>query len=251
MELHDWLDIILEYLKVLAWPAIVLTLALIFRRPLIDIFKRLQKASGWGAQLELRQEIREVADDSSTTPEAIAETAEAIAETADAAADPSPPEPAQQPGKKPTTPAGRAIRDIHGRDGKYTQATIKAGRAAAETILASPLKRKEYRARMLITWYELEEVVERLGQHYGLPKGMRRVHTLVRHLSSIGHISQELESVAIRLTMLRDRLEDGAWEDLTPQAAEDFIVAARNIQTALERDEKRYFSGDSDTTSPN
>ncbi|MBS0024117.1 hypothetical protein [Microbacterium paraoxydans] len=239
MELADWLSIVLEYLKVLAWPAMVLTLALIFRRPLIDILVRLQKASGWGAQLELRQEIREAAEDSATTPEAIIEAA-TEPPIAPPAEKPSATEQSAESSKHKITPRS-SLSDVRGRDGWRTDASIEVGRAAVEALVKRDRDRAERRAVMLIRWYELEDVARRLGEKYGLPPHARRVADVASFLATKKHFSPEIESVVERLTDIRERLNDAGREDLTPQAANDFINATNNIRVAFERDEERYF----------
>lgn len=241
MDLHDWLTVVLEYLKVLSWPAIVLTLALIFRRPLVDILVRLQKASGWGAQLELRQGIREAAEDAETTPEAITEA------TTTAPPTDAPPEGETDAGQpaaetpKHTNPPGRTLPDVRGRDGKYVQASIEAGRAAVEAMVGRDRNRSERRASMLISWFELAQVAERLGEKYGLPPHARRVADVAKFLAAKNHFSPEIESVVERLTDIRERLNDAGRDDLTPQATKDFINATDTIRAAFERDEQRYF----------
>lgn len=64
MELPDILDIVLEYLKVLAWPIVVFTLALVYRRPVITLLQRLKKYSGWGQTVELVDQARDLKEDS-------------------------------------------------------------------------------------------------------------------------------------------------------------------------------------------
>lgn len=55
-------QLLLEYLKVLAWPGVVLVLALVYRVPLVRILERLRKASGFGASLHLDRELERLAD---------------------------------------------------------------------------------------------------------------------------------------------------------------------------------------------
>lgn len=53
--------LLLEYLKVLIWPVVVLILASIYRKPLVSVLYRLRKASGLGATVELENQSLELA----------------------------------------------------------------------------------------------------------------------------------------------------------------------------------------------
>lgn len=229
MELHDLLDVILEYLKVLAWPAIVLTLALIFRRPIIDILERIQEASGWGAKFKLRQQIREVADDAETTPEAIT-VSDATLETAP---------PATSPADPPATAPGQPADNADPTD--FTSASVDTQHALINEMmrqmLAHDRTRSEQRALIRMSWYGLEKVARRIGPRYGVALGEHQVTRVVKRLAAKKRISPELESVATRLEDVFETLRKGGFEGLTPQAANDFVSAADNIRRALEADE--------------
>lgn len=60
MDLRDWLEIVLEYLKVLAWPIVVAGLILVFRRSITDVLYRLEdlKGPGISAKLTARAETK-------------------------------------------------------------------------------------------------------------------------------------------------------------------------------------------------
>lgn len=55
MDLRDWLEIVLEYLKVLAWPIVVTAMLLVFRRTIADFLKRVVKVEGAGISAELTE----------------------------------------------------------------------------------------------------------------------------------------------------------------------------------------------------
>ncbi len=56
----DWLKLILEFTKVLAWPATTIILAITFHRPLTKILSRLQKAGlPGGISLDFQEQIQE------------------------------------------------------------------------------------------------------------------------------------------------------------------------------------------------
>jgi len=70
--------LVLEYLKVVMWPSVVVALALVYRRHLITVLERVRKASGFGASLELADRSLRLAEQSEEIPELA--QAEAIAD---------------------------------------------------------------------------------------------------------------------------------------------------------------------------
>ncbi|MBO3663719.1 hypothetical protein [Microbacterium stercoris] len=61
--------VLLEYVKVLAWPLLVLTGLIMFRSSLRDVLGRIRSASGWGGKVELDAAARKAAEDSEEIPE--------------------------------------------------------------------------------------------------------------------------------------------------------------------------------------
>lgn len=106
-------ELALEYLKVLAWPMVVFTLALLYRRPLIALLARLRKATGWGATVELADEARQLADESAQIaaiqPSAPAPLYELDQDTTAETASEVEPEPAAEPDPSSEQPAATTI----------------------------------------------------------------------------------------------------------------------------------------------
>jgi len=69
MELQDWLDTVLEYLKVIAWPATVIGLLLFFRSEIRKLVGRIRRFKGMGVEADLAEEMSEVAAESEKIPE--------------------------------------------------------------------------------------------------------------------------------------------------------------------------------------
>ncbi|GAA3212980.1 hypothetical protein [Microbacterium terregens] len=61
--------LVLEYLKVLVWPAVVMVGILIFRRSLRALISRIRKGSGWGVAIELEGDADQLAAESVQLPE--------------------------------------------------------------------------------------------------------------------------------------------------------------------------------------
>lgn len=93
-------NLLLEYLKVLVWPAAVLTLALIYRRPLISLLHRIREASGWG--VSVKAEASDLAVDAQVTravEEATVRSSQAVESTS-----PATPPAAEDTEPRPSTP---------------------------------------------------------------------------------------------------------------------------------------------------
>lgn len=61
--------LVLEYLKVLVWPAVVVVGILVFRRSLRALISRIRKGSGWGVAIELEGDADQLAAESVRLPE--------------------------------------------------------------------------------------------------------------------------------------------------------------------------------------
>jgi len=62
--LKESLDLALEYLRVLAWPVVVIVAVVMFRSSIRALFTRMTKASGFGASAEFAAEVRSLAEES-------------------------------------------------------------------------------------------------------------------------------------------------------------------------------------------
>jgi hypothetical protein len=69
VDTRDIAELVLEYLKVLAWPAVVLGAVVLFRRSLIRLLGRIREASAFGATVRLEEEAEQVAEASRQIPE--------------------------------------------------------------------------------------------------------------------------------------------------------------------------------------
>ncbi|KJL28783.1 hypothetical protein [Microbacterium oxydans] len=69
MELQDWLDTVLEYLKVIAWPVTVIGLLVFFRSEIRKLVGRIRRFKGMGVEADLAEEMSEVAAESEKIPE--------------------------------------------------------------------------------------------------------------------------------------------------------------------------------------
>lgn len=235
-------DLLLEYLKVIAWPLTVLALALLYKRPLIGMLGRLRKASGWGATVELENEARELAD----------ESAEIAGKTSEDQAEPSA---ADEPEQQTTQEATAPPEISSGADIQHALATAEALRQtvnalerAHEALVEHDRERTLQQRRPVFSdartgrfvmnarWEELVKEAMAVGQHLGISRNQSRfIPALFQELVRRGLAAPETEDVAARLHNLRTMIrhsEDGI-EHLSPTAIEDFIDTTTNLTTIL------------------
>lgn len=76
----DWRTFIVELLKALAWPAVVLTVVLLIRKPLLDLIPYLQSAKLPGVELAFGEQLRQLEEkaEGSKVLEASAEVGQTI-----------------------------------------------------------------------------------------------------------------------------------------------------------------------------
>lgn len=227
MELNDWLDIILEYLKVLAWPVIVFILALLYRRPLIGVLERLRKATGWGATVELERienEARVLADESS---EIVSKNEQEQIPAAPAEAHQTP-----EPGlSTDDTVTSAQIIELFDRITNY------AGSQGLQSLQTPPITLIR---RFIVEehWDRLENEAAVVRKLLGLNRNQARfIPSLFSQLVYRGLADRDTEDVALRLHTLRNKIrhaDDGDYP-LSPTATDDFIETTNNLTAILTR----------------
>lgn len=257
MELQDWLDTVLEYLKVFAWPAVVLTLALVFRGPLVEVLHRLHKAAGFGASVELVERSLEQSA-RSLNEAALPELAQTRAETNEQPERPEKPEKPEQPkSTEPTSRPPQATKPEAPQGGHdpldgdsaaspkqlWTPDAVRRfwrqqPARAAELGLYHPDVRSsdaENYGRMMLAWAHLETKAVRLGELIGLSSSSaRNLGVLSGKLLDRGLVSHEAAEIARSLQRLRNELAHEVERiSISPMLTSDFVETAEKLDTAF------------------
>lgn len=238
MGLQDWLDTVLEYLKVFAWPAVVLTLALIYRKPLIGVLKRLHKATGFGATVELER----LEDDARALNEA--ELPELMpAEGVGAAIEDEELEVPQRATDEPADATSEFKRVWGAPAIRRFWATNPE--TAAQLGIAYPHDRDsralsrdaENYGRMMLAWARLETKAVKLGELLGVPTGpARNLGVLSGKLLDGGHISHEAAEIARSLQRLRNELVHEVENiSISSSLTADFVGTAEKLDRLFDQ----------------
>lgn len=230
MELPEILDIVLQYLKVLAWPLVVFTLALIYRKPVITLLQRLKKYSGWGQTVELGDEARTLKEQSEDVLER--QTAPTVTEEAPETAPPAADAPTEQPPASDTTPPAEAPHRVwqitHSREAKRADLFNKLA-----TLPSTDFRTASHRA-ISRAWKSLLMTCGALANRLDLAptSSLNRVAYV---LASRGLVDVETAQIAIRLTELYTELRETEGQGHNIYVISDFVDTAENLQVLLEQ----------------
>lgn len=255
MELQDWLDTVLEYLKVFAWPAVVLTLALVFRAPLIEVLQRLHKAAGFGASVELERTLEQNArslNEASLPELAHTETGSNEPEQPEQSESPEQAEPTKRSVRSGTPEAAQGGHEPLDHDAVNPQKQLWSPDAvrrfwrqqpamAAELGLIHPDFRSafgdaENYGRMMLAWAHLEAKAVRLGELIGLSSSSaRNLGVLSGKLLDRGLVSHEAAEIARSLQRLRNELVHEVENiNISPVLTVDFVETAEKLDRVFE-----------------
>lgn len=229
MELQDWLDTVLEYLKVFAWPAVVVTLALVYRKPLIEVLRRLHKAAGFGATVELERAFEQNARslNEANLPELPPETERESPEPdAPAPTRESPPDPVPDPKK---IWGAAALRNFW--------ATNPETAARLGFPYPDEDRDPERYGRMMLAWAHLEAKAVKLGMLIGLnPSSARNLGVLSGGLLDRKLISHETAEIARSLQRLRNELAHEVENiSISPSLTSNFVQTAEKLDLIFAR----------------
>lgn len=213
MGLQDWLDTVLEYLKVIAWPVVVLTLSLIYRKPLVGVLRRLHKAAGFGATVELEKSLEQ---DARALNEAVLPELTKSDPQGDAGAEKDAPSvetsetetvpPASTSGPPATAKSDWSAAATRAFWESNPEAAIRLGIAYPGDERYGTLDAERY-GHMMLAWAHLESKAVRLGELIGLsPSPARNLGVLSGKLLDRGLISHEGAEIARSLQRLRNDL---------------------------------------------
>lgn len=250
----DVAKLVLEYVKVLAWPVFAASLLWILRGKIKEIADRLTRVETPAGSAEFAAAAAHVLDEveeaalSSGTPNVVAASVEISADTRLPAVDS---ETSEEPSTNPTTPDERptpARRGAalfyefdHPSDADYLTADAAARLiggspfdAAMQTVSVSP------RGAVLEAWWRLDFLCrEALSDHFRretLPSNPRAVlprNPTYRQLERLG-LSESTLDTFTQLRELRNRAVHSG-EVITRSAAEDFVRSCRIVAMELGR----------------
>lgn len=247
MELQDWLDTVLEYLKVFSWPAVVLTLALVFRKPIIEVLQRLHKAAGFGASVELERTLEQNArslNEASLPDLAPADDEATPAEQSEHVVPERPKRDAssvqdERIGSPEQEPSGDEI--FNSNKQLWSPAALRRfwrqqPHNAAELGLPHPdaisaFGDAENYGRMMLAWAHLEAKAVRLGELIGLSSSSaRNLGVLSGKLLDRRLIGHEAAEIARGLQRLRNELAHEVEKiSISPVLTTDFVETAEKL----------------------
>lgn len=246
MQLPEILDVILDYLKVLAWPLVVFVLALVYRTPVVTLLQRLKKYSGWGQTVELGDEARELRESSE---EMVKEQLHA-----DTAAQPKPssstPEEGASADSLQTTPPspGRAAETQPGSSSRPVHSWPKVRLTdkgpfqptpAAHYLLDRLARMSEddlpTSARRTITkaWFDLVQTSDAIAEHFDLSAAESTLRGVAIALFNRGLITEDTAVLAFRMSRLYAQMQHATEDDLSKVVQFDFVQSATNLRVIL------------------
>lgn len=225
MELSEILEMVLAYLEVLAWPLVVFTLALVYRKPLVTVLQRLKRYSGWGQTVELVEQARDLKEDSEvvlarelTTPEAKVPSARVVLPEANGS-----PDVGSKP--MPERPPGKEVRDSHA---ALRQEFFK------QIASIDPVKFPTGARRAVSSaWRSLLNTSEALAKRLHLDPGEVSLNALAVALVNRGLISKSSALIAFRLSELYSNIIHSNDRDLNIETVANFTDSAANLESLL------------------
>lgn len=195
-----WAELVLDYVRTLAWPGVTVVALVLFRGPLGDLIDRITEFSAFGAAAKFEDRANRAARAGSSLPDLAGAN-----DVSDA------------------TPRRRRKVSVTAPPAEITLV------APQGSVLTDNL------GRVVGQWLEVERVARTIGETLDLPFGQRtNVRTVTRTLQKQNKVSQELVSLAEDLQSIRNDLVHGNRAiPLTPIATESLVAAMRNLELGL------------------
>lgn len=242
----------LDYLKVLVWPAVVFTLVLIYKRPLIGVLARLRKATAPGVAVELfADELAGAAEQAAATEDVPAVPNEAAVASGEAPTGPpggvAGTEPAQGrthdiDDEPPKSPAGTSSAEttvdsylVSAMQNLLAEGRIAEGRRFSETLHTRPkwswyqLSQRQTGLRPVDgAWRRLEREAYSVADLLGLPEEKRTTSDTALELIRRKLLRPEYATILTGLQALRREILH-ADEPPTVEVAANFVSTAAII----------------------
>lgn len=200
----DVARLVLDYLRVITWPLIVLVCVLLFRKQLAVLIGRIKKFSGFGIDVEMESRARRVGPASEAMPELAAAAKGSAHEFSISAVIPL------AGAANENAPAPQPIEGNRQGDGVYQV------------------------GRVLSAWADVNSVAATLSEQLGQPPGRAvNVQGVVEKLKKQDRISDEAVDVVRELQQIRNQLIQDPNVVLTTDAADSLLNAIRNLVGAL------------------
>jgi hypothetical protein len=213
----DW-RLILEYIRVLIWPAVALTLGIIFRSQLGGLVRRIESVETPIGNATFRSQT-----------EAIAEEAREVEQ--EISADLKNSGGAPPAGEKPSDPESSFI----------VTPTIDRDLVEFDSLL--DVAQSSPTAAVMAAWREIESSIRQGLTPTPGTSGGTRIHEALREAARRGLLPSELVRSANDLRALRNTVAHGADIAITAKDAISYIVAAQRVTTALITASKSLTSG--------
>lgn len=224
-------QLLLDYLKVLAWPIAVLILALVYKRPIIGVLARLRKATGPGVALELDarelvQDARQIATvDASTIHIASASPSADVPDTAEAPADP-----VDDAASSPAPPDRAPLVD----DYDYLRSRRAADSLRYDTGRDAILPRNPNAAIIVAAWADVVDDAGQVAKVLHVPDGGWSVPVITNMLTERGYINSSFEAIVRRLQNLRNDAAASP-EPPTEEVVVDFLATCMLVREQLQK----------------
>lgn len=232
--------LLLDFLKVLAWPSVVLILVLVYKRPIIGVLSRLRKATGPGVALEL--DARELAQDAQEVAAVEASTAPAVTkappspgegDTPDDEKGPAPAiedtEPAPQPDSAP--PSFEALyQSLRSRHPEYDLHYDPAWNTTRPT--------NSNAAIILSAWADVVDDAGQVAKVLHVPNGEWSVPVITNILTELGYVPSAYQMIVRRLQSLRNKV-GASQEPPTEDVVVDFLSTSLIVREQLQKARRR------------
>ncbi len=244
--------LLLEYLKVAAWPVVVLTLALVYRRPLVSVLHRLRKAEGLGASFELEQDVAYIA---AAAQAAASPASGPKAGMEDGSGDATAPE-GESASSAPSGVSGTAAADgCRTEKARAAEQKRNVGDARRLALIrraladeAVGLTRVQRRERMRQRWRELQDLAGSIGEELGLGPWMQTPEGVARELAALGYVSGGLVDIVQSLGRVHAMVVETPDDELflTPMTVDSYSVAVKSVEEQMRQgvtEHRQYLEG--------
>lgn len=239
-----WMEsagLIVEYIKVVIWPAAIVSLILIYRRPLVDLIDRVREAEVLG--VSLKTEARDLAVESAVA--ALTQRVDALAAPRPAGErDESQSDAATAEGESPIAPQEPEVERLRARIEALESRGAESGRNVESegllrelgdtaSRLSQDTQNRIAKSRARMAWMALDISVKRVAKLIGLPAEAATVEGVTGALFNRGLTNLGTHRVGSRIERL--------WEAInaSPDAPDEqtlsaFTTAVANLQTVLD-----------------
>lgn len=233
--------LLLEYLKVLAWPVLVLVLALMFKGPLVSMISRLRKASGFGASVELERDSQYLAIAAVQAEPAAEGAVEPVGEVEVQGPAGTEPEPAAGGSEERLAdPVPEVVEEVVDQD----VASRPSDRGSSHSFRVEWSKTMQprltviaNRERVRQSWARLERLSGEIGAELKLGPWKRSPADVARELAALGYGSADVVTIAMSLEKLHQKILHAQDDELfvTADTAHSFDVTVSSIMNNLQR----------------